>query len=110
MFRYSSALYNIIEVSFDLFHRLQKFKLSIANTVISQDNSSLQSMDTSQLLDLFTVDITKPSEKATDENGDKLAKKGSVKAILEDLGDLWDEKQYEAEYDLDNFMQSLKEK
>lgn len=35
---------------------LQKFKMSIANTVISQDNSSLQSMGTDQLLNLFTLD------------------------------------------------------
>lgn len=34
---------------------LQKFKLSIANTVIGQDNSNLQSMNTSDLLDLFQV-------------------------------------------------------
>lgn len=35
---------------------LQKFKMSIANTVISQENASLQSMGTDQLLDLFTLD------------------------------------------------------
>lgn len=35
---------------------LQKFKMSIANTVINQDNSSLQSMGTDQLLNLFTLD------------------------------------------------------
>ena len=35
---------------------LQKFKMNIANTVISQENSSLQSMGTDQLLDLFTLD------------------------------------------------------
>lgn len=35
---------------------LQKFKMSIANTVISQENSSLQSMGTDQLLNLFTLD------------------------------------------------------
>lgn len=35
---------------------LQKFKMSIANTVISQDNASMQSMGTEQLLDLFTLD------------------------------------------------------
>ncbi|PIK34957.1 hypothetical protein BSL78_28217 [Apostichopus japonicus] len=34
---------------------LQKFKLNIANTVISQENSSLQSMGTDQLLDLFQI-------------------------------------------------------
>jgi len=37
---------------------LQKFKLNIANTVISQDNSSLQSMNTSDLLDLFQISGT----------------------------------------------------
>lgn len=35
---------------------LQKFKMNIANTVISQENTSLQSMGTDQLLDLFTLD------------------------------------------------------
>lgn len=35
---------------------LQKFKMNIANTVISQENASLQSMGTEQLLDLFTLD------------------------------------------------------
>lgn len=35
---------------------LQKFKMSIANTVINQENSSVQSMGTDQLLNLFTLD------------------------------------------------------
>lgn len=34
---------------------LQKFKLNIANTVIGQDNSSLQTMNTADMLDLFQV-------------------------------------------------------
>lgn len=34
---------------------LQKFKLDIANAVVNQDNMSLQSMDTGQLLNLFHV-------------------------------------------------------
>lgn len=38
---------------------LQKFKMNIANTVISQENASLQSMGTEQLLDLFTLDKVK---------------------------------------------------
>ncbi len=36
-------------------HSLQKFKLNIANTVITQENSSLTSMGTSDLLDLFQL-------------------------------------------------------
>lgn len=39
---------------------LQKFKMTIANTVISQENTSLQSMGTEQLLNLFTLDKVSP--------------------------------------------------
>lgn len=40
---------------------LQKFKMSIANTVINQENTSLQSMGTDQLLNLFTLDTVRPA-------------------------------------------------
>lgn len=47
---------------------LQKFKMSIANTVISQDNASLQSMGTDQLLNLFTLDkVRSDSDRHTDQ-------------------------------------------
>lgn len=85
---------------------LQKFKLNIANTVISQDNSSLMTMDTGQLLDLFTVDKEKKKEKASREQNE--TGKASLKSVLENLGELWEEEQYETEYNLDNFIQSLK--
>ena len=88
--------------------RLQKFKLSIANTVITQDNSSLQSMDTSQLLDLFSVEKEKFVKASNTEDGSK--KKASMKSILEDLGELWDDTQYDNEYNLDSFIQSLDKK
>ncbi|KAM3913658.1 TATA-binding protein-associated factor 172 isoform 2-T2 [Leptodactylus fuscus] len=84
---------------------LQKFKMSIANTVISQENASLQSMGTEQLLDLFTLDKDGKSEKMeTSEPGGK----SSMKAILDNLGELWNQEQYETEFSLDNFMHSLK--
>ncbi|XP_073411973.1 TATA-binding protein-associated factor 172 [Dendrobates tinctorius] len=84
---------------------LQKFKMSIANTVISQENASLQSMGTDQLLDLFTLDKDGKSEKMkTSEMGDK----NSMKSILDNLGELWNQEQYESEFSLDNFMHSLK--
>jgi len=88
---------------------LQKFKLSIANTVITQDNSSLQSMDTSQLLDLFSVEKEKfaPKSKGLEDSSNR---KSSMKSILEDLGELWDETQYDNEYNLDSFIQSLNTK
>ena len=91
--------------------RLQKFKLNIANTVITQDNSSLKSMDTGQLLDLFTVEKEgkRKETTATTEAEQKAdGKKSSLKTILESMGDLWDSTLYETEYNLDHFMQSLK--
>uniref|UniRef100_A0A8C3PD79 B-TFIID TATA-box binding protein associated factor 1 n=1 Tax=Chrysemys picta bellii TaxID=8478 RepID=A0A8C3PD79_CHRPI len=82
---------------------LQKFKMNIANTVISQENASLQSMGTDQLLDLFTLDKDGKSEKADTSSG-----KASMKSVLENLGELWDPEQYDSEYSLESFMHSLK--
>merc|ERR1712048_776617 len=89
---------------------LQKFKLNIANTVITQDNSSLHSMDTSQLLDLFTVDSGRDDKKKKESAAANASASGnkSLKAIMEEMDELWDAKQYENEYDLENFMGSLK--
>ncbi|XP_074089486.1 TATA-binding protein-associated factor 172 isoform X5 [Macrotis lagotis] len=84
---------------------LQKFKMNIANTVISQENASLQSMGTDQLLDLFTLDKDGKVEKA---NTSATSGKASMKSILENLSDLWDQDQYDTEYSLENFMHSLK--
>ena len=87
--------------------RLQKFKVNIANTVISQDNSSLLTMDTGQLLDLFSVDQEKKREKPSAQQSNATGKT-SLKTMIENLGELWDEEQYETEYNLDNFIGSLK--
>jgi hypothetical protein len=43
---------------------LQRFKLHLANSVITQENSSLQSMDTTQLLDLMKYSGTTAGEAA----------------------------------------------
>jgi len=55
---------------------------------------------------LFAVDSGKEdkSKKASDSN-----KPQSVKNILEGMEELWDTDQYATEYDLDNFMGSLKQ-
>uniref|UniRef100_A0A7M4F8G8 B-TFIID TATA-box binding protein associated factor 1 n=1 Tax=Crocodylus porosus TaxID=8502 RepID=A0A7M4F8G8_CROPO len=84
---------------------LQKFKMNIANTVISQENASLQSMGTDQLLDLFTLDKDGKTEKADTSSS---SGKASMKSVLENLGELWDQEQYDSEYSLENFMHSLK--
>lgn len=85
---------------------LQKFKMSIANTVISQDNASLQSMGTDQLLNLFTLDKDEKCEKS--EPCPSTSGKSSMKSVLDGLGELWDQQQYDTEYNLDSFMHSLK--
>ncbi|XP_047459924.1 TATA-binding protein-associated factor 172 [Mugil cephalus] len=82
---------------------LQKFKMSIANTIISQENTSLQSMGTDQLLTLFTLD--KEGEKG--EQSQSTSGKASMKSVLDGLGELWDQQQYDTEYNLDSFMHSL---
>ncbi|MGH0142791.1 UNVERIFIED_CONTAM: hypothetical protein FKN15_077056 [Acipenser sinensis] len=146
---------------------LQKFKMSIANTVISQENASLQSMGTDQLLNLFTLEKTadvgltensgdsglrfeiwfrrrksknqthilqakvrmqemvsmgvgnkpyldiKPSDAAINDRAIDYIMKGRgartrAKSVLDNLGDLWSEEQYDTEYNLDSFMYSLK--
>uniref|UniRef100_A0A0B6ZWL7 Helicase C-terminal domain-containing protein n=1 Tax=Arion vulgaris TaxID=1028688 RepID=A0A0B6ZWL7_9EUPU len=95
---------------------LQKFKMAVANTVITQENSSLQTMGTDQLLDLFVLD---ESEKGCGVSGEtslngadnktpgKSLKTENVRTILENLEELWDESQYEAEYNMESFMKSL---
>ncbi|KAF9923701.1 TATA-binding protein-associated factor mot1 [Linnemannia zychae] len=99
---------------------LQKFKLNIANTVINQQNSGIQSMGTDQILDLFQIttdDDTDGKKKKKlkgkdtnggDDGGSGGDQKMSTKNVLESLEGLWDEKQYEEEYNLDSFISSLK--
>lgn len=40
----------------------------------------------------------------TSESGGK----NSMKSVLDNLGELWNQDQYESEFSLDNFMHSLK--
>lgn len=81
----------------------------MANSVINQENTSLQNMGTDQLLDLFTLD--NKGEKITSHSKSEASKdtklKG-IKSVLENLPELWDTSQYETEYDLSNFLKSLK--
>lgn len=94
---------------------LQKFKLSVANTVINAENASMKTMNTDQLLDLFASAPTArkgsaPSSSSSDDL-DKVSKpmvggKG-LKAILSGLGELWDQSQYADEYNLSHFLAKL---
>lgn len=86
-------------------YSLQRFKLNIANSVITQQNSGLASMGTDLVLDLF---------KRTTAEEDAAAKKKrhddsgpvSQKNLLDGLEDIPPEDEYEG-LDLSSFMGSL---
>lgn len=81
---------------------LQKFKLTVANTVITPENSSLQTMGTDQLLDLFTLN---PAAQSPTPSGDT---EGGPRGLS--LPELWDSAKYDSEYDLTNFLNTLRPK
>ncbi|KAI5958274.1 MOT1 [Candida theae] len=111
---------------------LQKFKMNIASTIVNQQNAGLQSMDTNQLLDLFDVE---DGGAKIEEGGDNVDENGAngngggsnlnnggnnvteeltggltgkAAGAVGELAELWDEQQYEDEYNLDNFIKTLK--
>jgi TATA-binding protein-associated factor len=105
---------------------LQRFKIDVASTVVNQQNAGLGSMQTDQILDLFNVsaDSADPSalppppgaggsgiheDDAVDVTGEVREKgdKGG-KGFLDEIGELWDEKQYDEELDLESFLAKMK--
>ncbi|KAG5519323.1 hypothetical protein PMAC_001948 [Pneumocystis sp. 'macacae'] len=93
--------------------KIMRFKLNIASSIINQQNFGLSTMDTNQILDLFT---TSQEEQFSDtQNSNKidiLDSEGNLlqknhKNVLENLDNLWDSTQYEESYDLDEFISSL---
>ncbi|XP_058174842.1 TATA-binding protein-associated factor 172 [Anopheles ziemanni] len=97
---------------------LQKFKLLTANTVVSDDNASMDTMGTDQLLDLFTGGLQRsnsltPSSAASSASTIEANGNGggvAIKTVLESLPELWDDNQYHEEYDLSQFLEGLKKK
>jgi TATA-binding protein-associated factor len=99
---------------------LQRFKIDVASTVVNQQNAGLGTMETDQILDLFNLGETDSSLAAADRpegNGvdesnavdaeGNMREKGK-KGILDELSDLWDDKQYEEEFNLDGFLKTMK--
>jgi TATA-binding protein-associated factor len=92
----------------------------VASTVVNQQNAGLGTMETDQILDLFNLGdtaegIDKPSlngaedgreEDMVDATGE-VREKGK-KGWLDDLGELWDDRQYEESFDLDGFLKTMK--
>lgn len=99
---------------------LQRFKIDVASTVVNQQNAGLGSMETDQILDLFNLGETDPNLSISDKpeaNGvdesNAVDAEGNVKekgkkGILDELSELWDEKQYEEEFNLDGFLKTMK--
>jgi TATA-binding protein-associated factor len=89
------------------FSSLQRFKLNIANSVVTQQNSGLASMDTDLVLDLFkhtTAEEDRPGAKKKD--GDQQGTDGTHKNILSGLEDLPTEEEYQ-DLDLTSYMSSI---
>jgi TATA-binding protein-associated factor len=76
-------------------------------------------METDQILDLFNLGetaegIDKPNLNGGEEREEDMVdatgevREKGKKGWLDDLGELWDDKQYEEEFDLDGFLKSMK--
>ncbi|KAJ0247023.1 TATA-binding protein-associated factor BTAF1 [Hirschfeldia incana] len=91
---------------------LQRFKVSVANTVINAENASMKTMNTDQLLDLFASAETSKkggasSKKGSEDNDQSAGTGKGMKAILGNLEELWDQSQYTEEYNLGQFLAKL---
>ncbi|KAH8658782.1 hypothetical protein BGZ60DRAFT_531465 [Tricladium varicosporioides] len=96
---------------------LQRFKIDVASTVVNQQNAGLNTMETDQILDLFnlgeTADMPPPNANGAGEREEDMVdatgevREKGKKGWLDDLGELWDDKQYEEEFNLDGFLQSM---
>jgi len=81
---------------------LQKFKIHTAKSVITDDNTSLQNMETDQVLNLFSLDKTDSGARSTKEHSST-----SIRSLIESMPELWEEEQYEEEYNMTNYVASL---
>ncbi|KAI1811320.1 hypothetical protein GGS20DRAFT_114658 [Poronia punctata] len=100
---------------------LQAFKIDVASTVVNQQNAGLGTMDTDQILDLFNFGGDTGANLISDKPKDGLegreedmvdVETGDVrapgkKAWADDLGELWDNRQYEESFDLDGFLKTM---
>ena len=77
---------------------LQQFKLKTANAVIPSDNSAVQTMATDSVVDLFSLSETGTASGGRGSGSGK-ANRG-VKAVLDSLPELWDQTQYDEEYEI----------
>jgi TATA-binding protein-associated factor len=89
-----------------LYDSLQRFKLNIANSIVTQQNSGLASMDTDRVLDLFKRTTDEEDAAAASKKAKEAAGPVTQKNVLQGLEDLPAEEEYQ-ELDLSSFMGSL---
>ena len=90
-----------------LVDRMQRFKLNIANSVVTQQNAGLSSMDTGFVLDLFKRTTDEEEGRAVGKQREKeRAGPLNSKRILQGVGDLHWEEEYQG-LELSHFMESL---
>lgn len=102
---------------------LQKFKLITANTIVTDENAAMETMQTDQLFDLFnlsdgqttkaTAQQRQPQQREHgDRNGSAAPNEPgpavTMKQALETLPELWEDQQYEEEYDMSQFLLNMK--
>lgn len=86
---------------------MQRFKLNIANSVVTQQNSGLASMDTDRVLDLFRRTSEEEDAAAAAKKKEKeAAGPANQKNVLRGLEDLPPEDEYQA-LDVSSFVGSL---
>lgn len=90
----------------DVVRSLQRFKLNIANSVVTQQNSGLGSMDTDLVLDLFRRTTEEEDAAAAAKKKEKEGATLNQKNVLRGLEDLPPEEEYSG-LDLGSFMSSL---
>ena len=89
-----------------VWNSLQRFKLDIANSVVTQQNAGLASMDTDLVLDLFKRTTDEDNTSAAAKKANEASGPASQKSILQRLEDLPAEDEYQS-LDLSSFMSSL---
>lgn len=94
------------ERSLTVARSLQRFKLNIANSVVTQQNSGLASMDTDLVLDLFRRTSEEEDAAAAKKKAKESAGPVSQKNLLQGLEELPAEDEYQG-LDLTSFMGSL---
>ena len=72
-------------------HSLQRFKLNVANSVVTQQNAGLESMETDQVLDLFGSGAAPGDEGKGARSGGKGISQKALLAAIEAAPDTGDD-------------------